>query len=163
MRRTGRGKIFAFPTNWRWDGNVLFADADVLLYNFDVDGSDLKEQHKDFLYKQLVVHFGINTEARVTIVGQASLSGESNHNDVLSENRAKGVRDYFVSKGVAPNQFMPKPAEVIALGDAPSGPAKEDERDRSITLRLSFPLNPRCESATESACAPVRRRASRAP
>jgi hypothetical protein len=140
MKRTGPGKIFAFPTNWRWDGDILWADADVLLYNFDVDGSELKEQHKDFLHKQLVLDFAINTEARVTMVGQASLSGESNHNEVLSESRAKSVRDYFVSKGVAQKQFRPKPGEVIAVGDAPSGPAKEDERDRSVTLRLSFPL-----------------------
>ena len=47
MKRTGPGKVFAFPTNWRWDGDILWADATVLLYNFDVDGSDLKEQHKD--------------------------------------------------------------------------------------------------------------------
>jgi hypothetical protein len=140
MKRTGPGKIFAFPTNWRWDGDILWADATVLLHNFDVDVSDLKEQHKDFLNKQLILDFALNTEARITMVGQASLSGESNHNQVLSESRAKGVRDYFVSKGVAQKQFMPKPGEIIALGDAPSGPAKEDERDRSVTLRLSFPL-----------------------
>ena len=76
MKRTGPGKIFAFPTNWRCDGDVLWADATVLLYNFDVDGSDLKEQHKDFLNKQLVLDFALNTEARITMVGQASLSGE---------------------------------------------------------------------------------------
>jgi hypothetical protein len=140
MKRTGPGKIFAFPTNWRWDGDILWADATVLLYNFDVDVSDLKEQHKDFLNKQLVLDFVLNTEARITMIGEASLSGESNHNQVLSESRAKGVRDYFILKGVAQKQFMPKPGGVIALGDAPSGPAKEDERDRSVTLRLSFPL-----------------------
>jgi hypothetical protein len=140
MKRTGPGKVFAFPTNWRWDGDILWADATVLLYNFDVDVSDLKDQHRDFLNKQLVLAFALNTEARITMAGQASLSGESNHNDVLSGSRAKTVRDYFLSKGVAQKQFMPKPGEVIALGDAPSGPAKEDERDRSVTLRLSFPL-----------------------
>jgi hypothetical protein len=140
MKRTGPGKILAFPTNWRWEGDILWADATVLLYNFDVDGSDLKEQHKVFLNKQLVLGFVLYTEASITIIGEASLSGESNHNQVLSESRAKGVRDYFISKGAAQKQFIPKPGGLIALGDAPSGPAKEDERDRSVTLRLSYPL-----------------------
>jgi hypothetical protein len=140
MKRTGPGKIFAFPTNWRWEGDILWADATVLLYNFDVDVSDLKEQHKVFLNKQLALDFVLNTEAWITIIGEASLSGESNHNQVLSESRAKGVRDYFISKGATQKQFMPNPDGLIALGDAPSGPAKEDERDRSVTLRLSFPL-----------------------
>jgi hypothetical protein len=137
MKRTGPGKIRA-RSSWRWDGDTLWAEPSLLLENFDIDGFELKKEHADFLDKQAVFELGANSGASVTVVGTASLSGESNHNDVLSDKRAKMVKDYLISKGVTAAQF--KPSEVIALGDAPAGPAKEDERDRSVTLHFHFPL-----------------------
>ncbi len=136
MTRTGKGEIDAYPTNWRWEKDTLWAEATVLLYNFDVDGSDLKKEHLDFLHDQVLFFLDDGPDARVGVVGQASLTGESGHNDELSTKRAKGVMNYLTTKKIAASKFQPN--EPIALGDAPSGPVKEDNRDRSVTLNLKF-------------------------
>ena len=41
-----------------------------------------------------------------------------------------------LTKSIAASKFQP--SEPIALGDAPSGPSKEDKRDRAVTLYLKF-------------------------
>lgn len=138
MKPTGPGKIDALLTNWRWEGDTQWAEPTLRLYNFDVDSSELKQEHLDFLNKQVVPDLSDNPGARVAVVGTASLSGESGHNEVLSEKRAKAVMDYLASKGIAASKF--KPGGPIGVGDAPAGPSKEDERDRSVTLWLQFPL-----------------------
>jgi OmpA family len=136
MKPTGKGEIDAYPTNWRWEKDTLWAEATVLLYNFDVDGSDLKKEHLDFLHDQVVFFLDDGPDARVKLVGTASLSGESGHNDELSANRAKAVVNYLTTKGIAAMKFQP--SEPIALGDAPSGPVREDDRDRAVTFYLKF-------------------------
>jgi OmpA family protein len=138
MKRTGDGAVDAYPTNWRWEKDTLWAEATVLLYNFDVDGTDLKKGHTDFLNEQVVFFLDDGAEARVKIAGTASLSGESGHNDDLSEKRAKAVMNHLASKGIGSMKFQP--TAPIALGDAPSGPAREDDRDRAVTLYLKFPI-----------------------
>jgi hypothetical protein len=138
MKRTVKGEIDAYPTTYRWEEDTLWAEASVLLYNFDVDGSDLKKEHLDFLNDQVVFFLDDGEDARVLIAGSASLSGESGHNDQLSAARAKAVMSHLTSKGIAAKKFQP--SEPIALGDAPSGPAREDDRDRAVTLRLKFSI-----------------------
>jgi outer membrane protein OmpA-like peptidoglycan-associated protein len=91
MKPTGKGEIDAYPTNWWWKKDTLWAEATVLLYNFDVNGSDLKKEHLDFLNDQVVFFLDDGPDARVKLVGTASLSGESGHNEELSANRAKAV------------------------------------------------------------------------
>jgi outer membrane protein OmpA-like peptidoglycan-associated protein len=119
MIRTGKGEIDAFPTTYRWEGDTLWAEAWVLLYNFDVDVSDLKQEHLDFLNDQVVFFLDDGQDARVLIAGSASLSGESGHNDQLSAAQANAVMNHLISKGIAPKKFQP--SEPVALGDAPSG------------------------------------------
>jgi OmpA family len=136
MKPTGKGEIDAYPTNWRWEKDTLWAEATLLLYNFDVDGSDLKKEHTDFLRDQVVFFLEDGPDASVRVVGQASLTGESGHNEALSANRAKAVMKHLTTNGIDASKFQPN--EPIAVGDNPSGPAKEDKRDRSVTLRLKF-------------------------
>ena len=130
------GEVDAYPTTWRWEKDTLWAEATLLLYNFDVDSSDLKKEHLDFLHDQVIFFLDDSPDARVGVVGQASLTGESGHNDELSANRAKAVMNHLTTKGIGASKFQP--SDPIALGDAPSGPAKEDKRDRSVTLNLKF-------------------------
>src|ERR1700760_2131737 len=132
MKPTGKGEIDAYPTDWRWEKDTLWAEATVLLYNFDVDGADLKKEHLDFLHDQVIFFLDDGPDARVGVVGQASLTGESEHNEELSAKRAKAVMNQLVAKGIAASKFQP--SEPIALGDAPSGPITEDKRDRAVTL-----------------------------
>jgi hypothetical protein len=136
MKPTGKGEIDAYPTTWRWENDTLWAEATLLLYNFDVDSSDLKKEHLDFLNDQVIFFLDDDPDARVKLVGTASLSGESGHNEELSAKRAKAVRNHLATKGIAAMKFQP--SEPIALGDAPSGPSKEDKRDRAVTLDLKF-------------------------
>ena len=136
MTRTGKGEIDAYPTNWRWEKDTLWAEATVLLYNFDVDGTDLKKEHLDFLHEQVLFFLDDGPDAGVRVAGQASLTGESGHNEELSMKRAKAVMNYLTTQKIAASKFQPN--EPIALGDNPSGPAKEDKRDRSVTLHLKF-------------------------
>jgi OmpA family len=138
MKTAGLGSIDAFLTNWRWEGETQWADSTVLLYNFDIDESELKPKHLDFLHDQVIPDLRDNPGARVAVVGTASMSGESGHNEVLSENRAKAVMKHLIAKGVEAFKF--KPSEPIGVGDAPAGPSKEDDRDRGVTLQLKFPL-----------------------
>jgi hypothetical protein len=132
------GEVDAYPTTWRWEKDTLRAEATLLFYNFDVDSSALKKEHLDFLHDQVISDLRDNPDARIAVVGSASLSGESGHNEVLSENRAKAVMKHLIAKGVAASKF--KPREPIGVGDAPAGPAKEGDRDRAVTLYLKFPV-----------------------
>jgi hypothetical protein len=66
------------------------------------------------------------------------LTGETGHNDELSANRAKAAMNHLITKGIAASKFQP--SEPIALGNAPSGPSREDKRDRAVTLNLKFPI-----------------------
>jgi len=120
------------------EGDTQWAEATLLLYNFDVDGSELKPEHVDFLHEQVIPDLRDNPGARVAVVGTASLSGESGHNEVLSVSRANAVRKHLIAKGVDASKF--KPSEPIGVGDAPAGPSKEGERDRAVSLYLKFPL-----------------------
>jgi OmpA family protein len=138
MKTAGLGSIGALLTNWRWEGETQWADSTVLLYNFDIDESELKPKHLDFLHDQVIPDLRDNPGARVAVVGTASMSGEGGHNEVLSENRAKAVMKHLIAKGVEAFKF--KPSEPIGVGDAPAGPSKEDDRDRGVTLQLKFPL-----------------------
>jgi hypothetical protein len=138
MSSAGPGKIAARLTNWRWEGDTLSAEPTLLLYNFDVDGPNLKKEHVDFLNDQVVPDLGRNPGARVALFGIASLSGESGHNQVLSENRAKAVMNYFVGKGIGASKF--EPSKPTGVGDAPAGPGREDQRDRAVTLNFKFPV-----------------------
>jgi hypothetical protein len=46
--------------------------------------------------------------------------------------------DLWPTKIISVSKFQPK--DPIALGDAPSGPIKEDKRHRSVTLNLKFSI-----------------------
>ena len=115
MKTARLGSVDALLTNWRWEGETQWADSTVLLYNFDIDESELKPKHLDFLQEQVIPDLRDNPGARVAVVGTASMSGESGHNETLSENRAKAVMKHLIAKGVEAFKF--KPSEPIGVGD----------------------------------------------
>jgi outer membrane protein OmpA-like peptidoglycan-associated protein len=76
-------------------GLVISLNSAVL---FDVDRSELKpaaERELQDAAQKISAYAG----ARILIDGHTDSTGSTEHNQVLSENRAKVVRDYFVSKG----------------------------------------------------------------
>jgi hypothetical protein len=60
----------------------------------------------------------INQGPIAQLVGTASLSGESGHNEELSAKLAMAVMKHLTTKGIAATKIQP--SEPIALGDAPS-------------------------------------------
>jgi outer membrane protein OmpA-like peptidoglycan-associated protein len=54
---------------------------------------------------QLVAYLGKNKHLKLTINGYTDASGIEDNNIILSEERAKAVYDYLVSKGVNPNRL----------------------------------------------------------
>ena len=50
----------------------------------------LKKEHVDFLHDQVIFFLDDGPDARVGVVGQASLTGESGHNEELSANTGEG-------------------------------------------------------------------------
>lgn len=107
----------------------------VLLYNFRVDGFDLKPQHKDFLRDVVVPK--LQTGGNISIVGLASRTGSIGHNDRLSEARANSVLDFLqdrVPKGFPVREFKAFGQHKAAAEKARQG--VEDERFRSVVLFL---------------------------
>jgi outer membrane protein OmpA-like peptidoglycan-associated protein len=74
-----------------------------------------------------------NKSFRVAVEGHASSEGGDEHNQTLSENRAKAVRDYLVSHGVAEDR-------VTSKGFGSSRPAESNvtEAGREANRRVEF-------------------------
>ena len=79
MRHTGPGLLEKRPTN----------PPSFLLYNFDIDGSQVKKEHQRALFSMVMP--ALRSGGSVCIVGLASRSGSMAHNDLLSLERAKNV------------------------------------------------------------------------
>jgi outer membrane protein OmpA-like peptidoglycan-associated protein len=74
---------------------------------FDTDKWDLTEGSKRVL-DQVAESLKANPDTRVEIQGHTDSTGGDKHNMDLSEKRAKAVRDYIISKGVAETQVTSK-------------------------------------------------------
>lgn len=120
-QNTGDGKVVT-------DGN--FSSPGVLkatLYNFDINGSDLKAEHKFFL-KTHVFPLLKDKRGNIWLRGRASRAGAVALNQRLSEARASAAVAYLRSLGVLMNQMQPE-----AVGeDLSAGHSLEDERDRCV-------------------------------
>jgi outer membrane protein OmpA-like peptidoglycan-associated protein len=64
----------------------------------------LKEDSK-FILDQFVKFLNENPGVTVTIQGHTDDVGDNARNKTLSENRAKGVMDYLVTKGISADQI----------------------------------------------------------
>ena len=125
MRHTGLGR-----------SENLLNPPRLLLYNFDVDASQLKFDHQRALQDSVIPT--LRNGGSVSIVGLASRSGSFSHNDRLSLQRAEGVRT-FLQKSI-PSGFSVR--EFKAFGERTAQrehqrDGSEDERYRSVVLFLS--------------------------
>lgn len=81
--------------------------SNVTLHNvfFDIDKAQLKEEsfkELDLLYEFLM----INPQTVIEISGHTDNTGSDAHNDSLSIERAKTVRDYLLTKGIASQRIQ---------------------------------------------------------
>lgn len=131
MNKQGPGLILLSNVISRFDKIQVI----LRLYNFDINVSTLKDEHKKFLHDNVVPALKFSDLHSARLHGSASKSGEDNHNLTLSGSRAEEVRRILTAGGAGP-----KIKEVKALGEPPGAGANEDERDRAVIIFLDLPL-----------------------
>lgn len=146
FRRTGVGKIAYFP---RSD-----ISTHAVLYNFDIDGHQLKPEHKLFLETQVAP---ILQQGGTSVVkGMCSRSGSRVHNNNLSMKRSLEVCDFLSRLSVAAsNVFVPVGTGEGAAEEAGYEDGVEDEYYRAVEILLS-PTQRRPELPKKKKRKPIR-------
>jgi hypothetical protein len=113
----------------------------LLLYNFDINGDQLKAEHEIFLRKEVVPV--LQRGGSVSLVGLASRSGADSHNLALSERRAHNTLAYL--RKAVPGAFAAR--EVTGFGESKAEQegyrdGSEDERFRSVIVFTSSAPTP---------------------
>ena len=91
--------------------------------NFDTGKATLKKSSYPYL-ADLVEYMTVKTACVIELSGHTDDVGDDEDNRVLSEDRAKAVRDYLVSKGVDAKRIIPKgygESQPIAPNKSPEG------------------------------------------
>jgi outer membrane protein OmpA-like peptidoglycan-associated protein len=71
---------------------------------FDTDKFVLKDESKVEVEK-LIEFMNTNPRVRIEVSGHTDNVGDKKKNEILSNNRAKAVYDYLVSKGILPTRL----------------------------------------------------------
>ena len=122
-RATGPGKV---EVDQSYSGPGM---AKALLYNFDIDGADIKPEHERYLRATALPLLRDNRGA-IWMQGSASRSGADAYNLRLSRRRVSNVESVLLRSGITPRQVQSD-----AVGEALAfGHAREDERDRAVAL-----------------------------
>ncbi|MEM1047245.1 MAG: OmpA family protein [Pseudomonadota bacterium] len=126
---TGPGKVKEFVVD---QSSALIWDA--VLYNYNIDGNLLKDEHKDYI-KQKLHPILSKGSSHVKIFGRASKSGDADYNQALSAERALRVKDHLLSLGLSeaqvPGQEMRAQGEYLSTSQN-----EEDSFDRAVILRI---------------------------
>jgi len=101
---------------------------------FDFDRSEIKPQYYSVL-DDVAVMLSRNPEAKVEIKGHTDNIGTAEYNRILSEKRARTVKNYFVRKGVEKDRLLP-----VGYGFEISRASNEDESGRALNRRVEFTL-----------------------
>jgi hypothetical protein len=109
----------------------------LVVYNFDIDSSDLKAEHKQWLDKEVIPLLKANPKTTVSLRGTASKSGDAAYNrEPLSKARAEAVKKHLLDpkNGVNPKQIT---ADWVGADYAK---LKEYEGDRAVIVFVTTPL-----------------------
>ena len=106
----------------------------VILKNvfFDTDKYDLQPQSQSELNKLLKL-LEQNPSLNISIEGHTDNVGNESHNMVLSENRAKAVYDYLISKGINANRLA-----YVGFGETKPIADNDTEKGKASNRRTSF-------------------------
>jgi outer membrane protein OmpA-like peptidoglycan-associated protein len=101
--------------------------------DFDIGKSTLKTKHKTTL-KEIAARALSDLAGEIEIVGHTDSTGEASDNQILSENRAKAVRDFLSDRRVESGKIKPP------IGKAASEPRVEEKTndDRSKNRRVEI-------------------------
>lgn len=105
---------------------------------FAFDSYELTNKAKFYL-NSIVEALNRVPEAQIMLDGHASSEGQNLYNDILSENRAKAVRAYLVSRGVKKDRF-------VTVGHGSRVPnedtdGEEMRRDRRVEVKVVYKEN----------------------
>lgn len=99
---------------------------------YSTNSAVLSDKSK-FILKGFARFLKENQEITITIQGHTDDVGDDDFNLVLSENRAKGVRDYLVSQGVSINRLSAE-----GLGETKPKVENTSEANRAMNRRTVF-------------------------
>jgi hypothetical protein len=117
-------------------GEIRPAPRSFLLFNFDIDGDNLKEEHKAFLRREVLP--SLRGGSRASIIGLADRSGTAGHNQTLSTKRV--VRTIEFLRAELPGGLNLKQAEGFGEKVAELEKFKDgdfEERFRAVVIFLS--------------------------
>lgn len=105
---------------------------------FAFDSYQLTNKAKFYL-NSIVEALNREPDAKITLDGHASSEGQDLYNDILSENRAKAVKAYLVSRGVNKDRF-------VTVGHGSRIPNEDLEReemrrDRRVEVKVVYNEN----------------------
>ena len=101
---------------------------------FDTDKSDIKDESKQELEK-LIDFLSENNSIRIEISGHTDNVGDSKHNMVLSENRAKSVCDFLTNNGIEKSRLTFK-----GFGDTQPIKQNNTDENRAKNRRTEFKI-----------------------
>lgn len=101
---------------------------------FDIDKSDIKDESKQELEK-LIDFLSENNSIRIEISGHTDNIGDSKHNMVLSENRAKSVCDFLTNNGIEKSRLTYK-----GFGDTQPIKQNNTDENRAKNRRTEFKI-----------------------
>ncbi|NLL27735.1 MAG: OmpA family protein [Bacteroidales bacterium] len=99
---------------------------------FDTDKYDLKEESFIELEKLKTLLLN-NPQMKIEIRGHTDNTGSKQHNQILSENRAKTVVNYLISKGIKPERIQSK-----GYGDTIPRATNDTPEGRALNRRTEF-------------------------
>lgn len=110
------------------------------LADFDIDGSSLKQDHKDWLDDNVVSPAKAKSHSsggwQIELNGRASKSGSDAHNMWLSDQRIQAVANYlYKNLSGLPFTFVPR---VLGESSPFDGDDYEHELDRSVEVTAKF-------------------------
>jgi hypothetical protein len=127
QKATGPGRIITHP-------NAPKGGLRAGLANFDIEGHDLKGDHKTFLDTRIVPML-VGARARVWLQGQTSSSGTAAFNEALSKRRCESVTDHLRSRGVNQPQIVPS-----WVGESIASVSMRERSDDRVVWVLAAPL-----------------------
>ena len=134
-RPTGPGKVRNLLAGSRPDVVCIYH-----LYNFNIDGSVLKPEHKKFLDENLIPLLK-SRQVHAELTGTTSKSGDRQYNRDLSLSRVLHLKDYLRSNGI-PESKVPGPDIRAAGEDRSTSQVNEDELDRAVQIVVALGIKP---------------------
>jgi len=137
---TGRG---SYAINRNGDGDIT-----VQLSNFDIDGFEVKEDHKQIL-RATVLEI-LKNGGSVAILGHASTTGDASHDEVLSADRSGKVLKFLRAEGG--NTFFVNKIDYRGKATALALTGKDNTEDanwRTVWVRVWAKTNPPPDIGTQ--------------